>query len=1147
MQRIDGRFIYAASDLNNYLECSYLTDLDRLVALGEKDAPVRDDAGVELIARKGDEHEKRYFEQLRQRYRSGVTAFDERPERSIEGFRNAEAATVAAMERGDALIFQGTFFDGRFLGHPDFLRRIESPGERWPWSYEVIDTKLALSPKPYFLLQLCHYSEHLARIQGTAPEYGYIVLGSGDERRFRLDDYAAYYRHVKERFLASNHGEGGYPYECSHCAVCKWAGECEAQRDRDDHLSLVAGIRRDQMKKLEAGSITTLAQLAVATEDRRPRKMSERTFENLRMQAAQQHRQREAVRNGEGQKHFYGFRPVAERSGLAKLPKPAPGDVFFDIEGDPLYRADRGLEYLWGVYLPDEDRYIAFWARDASQEQAAFEQFVDFVIERMRAYPDLHVYHYAPYETSALKRLMGRFASRENEVNAFLRSGTFVDLYPIVRQSLWISQPSYSIKKLEAYYGLKRTAETKRGDDSIVQFETWLATRDDAILEDIRIYNEEDCRSTHLLREWLCRVRDELNATLPEAIPWHTGAQAEEQQEPDERSETERALLDGLPQPDSLEEFRAAGERVRGRWLLGNLLRYHRREARPGWWEYFQRLDNVEDLEERDDKALGGLRLTDEPPYKLRPRDQNQVYTFEFPPQEYQLSSKPVCPDAKKSAGEVVHLDETARRLKLKLSRGIDPERLRALIPGRPIPDHKKRDALSTLGALYLAGTLEAQFPATMDMLLARPPRLEGRIQPSTVTKESVSSVIRSMEGGCLPIQGPPGTGKSTFGAWAIVDLIEAGKRVGVVANSHKAVHNLLRKVEETAFERGVHFRGAHKESAQTEGSAYEAFAACPMIESVTDVSALADEGCRLAAGTTFAWAEDGLAGAFDYLFVDEAGQVCIADALIASRAARNVVLLGDPLQLPQVSQGSHPIAADLSVLEHILGNTVTVPEDRGIFLDTSFRMHPAICRFISQTFYEGRLRATESTATNAIHAPGLSASGLVYVPVAHHGNRNRSEEEAGSIVSTVSDLLRGSVIVNGKPPRALTPADVLVVAPYNLQRIRITQLLKEAGHAGVRVGTVDKFQGQQAPVVLYSMAASTAEDVPRGVEFLFDRHRFNVAISRAQCLSVLFCSPRLLEAPCKTPAQMALVNALVSFVERSRTESLADPVTEAV
>lgn len=1144
MQRIDGVPVYSASDLNNFLECRHLTELDRLVALGEKARPDEVDPMTALIARKGEEHERHYLERLTE-LQGDVVVFERPAEHTVAALREAEARTVRAMEQGARYIYQATFFDGTFMGHADFLRRRETKSARWEWSYEVIDTKLALHPKPYFLVQLCNYSEHLQRVQGTEPEYGYIVLGSGEHARFRLADYGAYYRRLKRSFMQSvQTGADSYPLECAHCAICPWNAQCAKRRDDDDHLSLVAGIRRDQIAKLEKAGIRTLSQLAAAPE--RPRKMTEGTFERLQTQAQQQHLHRTSRANGAVQ-HFYKFRPLAgERGGFAKLPQPDPGDIFFDIEGDPVYRADRGLEYLWGVYLPAEESYRAFWGTDPALERTAFEAFVDFVVKRRQEYPGAHVYHYASYEISVLKRLMGRYASREREVDDFLRQGVFVDLYPVVRQGLVISQPSYSIKKLEAFYGLERETQVRGGDESIVMFESWLDTPDEAILEDIRAYNEDDCRSTYRLREWLRVLRDELNAGLDRPIEWRGAPEAKPSEET-AQTDLEKHFLDGLPAPESLSELRGWDEGLRARWLLGNLLQYHRREHKPEWWTFFERCANPQDLQEYDDEALGNLALrADVAPYKRSPEDRNLVYTYSFPPQEHRLPFKG-CHDpyTGKGAGEIVSIDDAKLELKIKLNKNIAAAELRALIPGTPIPQHKKRAAMERIAQAYAAGTLAGDHPATLQMLLNRAPALKisGPIQPDEVTAESVSRVIGNLDRSALCVQGPPGSGKTTAGAVAIVDLLQAGKRVGVVAQSHKAVHNLLRKVEDVAKKRAFRFYGCHKESVTTEGSKYEALSAWPMVESLDDIGALTSELCRLAAGTTYAWADESLVREYDYVFIDEAGQVSLADALIASLAGKNVVLLGDPLQLPQVTKGTHPPGTDLSILEHVLAGDLTIPPDRGVFLDTTYRLHPALARFISEDIYEGRLHNAASTERNAIDAPGFAAGGPIFVPIEHDGNGRKSDEEAVWIADAVERLLSGTVTINGAPARPITLEDILIVAPYNLQRLNIQKHLAAAGHGAARIGTVDKFQGQEAAVVIYSMATSSSQTLPRDAAFLFDKNRFNVAISRAQCASVIVCSPRLLETPCKTPEQMALVNLLCAYEEASQSAGLASAV----
>ncbi len=1158
MQRIEGGLIFAASDLNNFLECAHLTELDRSVALGERLAPERDDPQVDLIARKGDEHERRYLGRLRDLYDGSLTEFA-RPDRSATGFEAGEAATIAAMERGERIIYQATFFDGRFLGHPDFLRRIDVACERWPWRYEVIDTKLALSGKPYFVIQLCNYSEHLARIQGAEPQYAYVVLGNGDEHRYRLNDYFAYYRHLKQRFLAYLDGdEHSYPHKCRHCDVCKWSRECRSRRYDDDHLSLVARMRRTQIGKLDAGGVHTVIDLAAARDDQRPEGMHPDTFVTLRRQAAMQVRGRTEGPVFEILEHqpFEGF-------GL--LPAPDRGDVFFDMEGDPLYEPGRGLEYLFGCWLGDAGEFKPFWALDREQEKRAFEEFIDFIGERRQRYPGMHVYHYADYEKSALRRLAQVHGTREEEVDALLRGEVLVDLYTVVRQSLVISEDSYSIKRLEKFYGFERATDVRKGDDSIVMFETWLQNRERRdILEDIGRYNQDDCRSTLLLRDWLLERRTEAITAFGAPIPFHDAKllchaeeaegcrscaqRAKQQREAKQTTALQQRLLDGILSPQSEQEYTLMSDDHRSRYLLANLLAYHRREEKPVWWAFFDRCENVDGLLEFDKDAIAGLRFCDD----VEPvREKNSwLYTYAFPEQHYKIGAgdEVYDPDTGKGCGTAFAVDFDCNRLTLKWTGTLDQARkIRAIIPGGPLNTDEQKAALVRIAESYLSGTIA---PATLDLLLSRDPRVASShhargdaIQPESVTPEAVSAVVSALDCSYLFVQGPPGSGKTWTGSRVICDLLAAGKRVGVLSTGHKAIHHLLHGVELCMLERGLSFRGLYKYTKSNANSEYVSRLAQPFVTACATNEPFETENYDLAAGTAWLFAREALTATFDYLFIDEAGQVSLADAIAVSAAAKNVVLLGDPLQLAQVSQGLHPPHAAASVLEHLLGEAQTVPEHRGVFLDVSRRMHPEICSFISQMVYGGRLHAESELENQRIGTPpfaggSLEGSGLRHIAIRHEGNSRESREEAERIVTEIAHLLTGTVTDEHGVIRGMTAGDIIVVTPYNAQRRLISRLLRDAG-IDVRVGTVDAFQGQEAFVVFYSMATSSGNDIPRDIGFLFEQNRFNVAVSRARALSVVVCSPDLLDTNCRSTEQMALVNLLCTYAESARRPAL--------
>ncbi|HKU81047.1 MAG TPA: TM0106 family RecB-like putative nuclease, partial [Candidatus Tumulicola sp.] len=881
MQRIEDRFIYSASDLNDYLQCKRLTELEALHALGLVGKPVRDDERADLIRRKGEDHERQHLERLTARLGSENVVRFGRAERSLAAYRQAEEATLAAMRDGAAIVYQATFFDGQFLGHADFLRRVPEPSDLGPWRYEVVDTKLALNPKPYFLVQLCNYSEHLERLQGVAPERGYIVLGDGTEESYRLSEYAAYYRRLKRAFLlfagdaarAARDVVREYPIPVEHCATCDWDSACAKKRKDDDHLSGVAWMRRDQTAAFQTAGIPTIAALAAAPDDARPAHMHEATFAKLRRQAALQVRGRES-----GRAH-YELVAHEPPMGFALLPAPDDGDVFFDMEGDPLFEPGRGLEYLFGCWMPaDDSPFRAFWGCDRKAEKRAFEDFVDFVVARRTRHPDLHVYHYAPYEKVALRRLAQEHCTRENEIDDLLRAEVLVDLYAVVRQSLVVSEDGYSLKKLERFYPLERSTDVKKGDESIVMFERWRANPGNtAILSDIENYNRDDCRSTYLLREWLLERRAEAIRTLGTALPFRAPRTADapchadflegcakcDKRRADEReelriSDLERRLLADVLVPQNESEYRAMSELRRAEFLLANLLAYHRREDKPAYWQYFDRRENLDQLL-ADKEALDGLQLCEGRPIEKIKR--SYVYTYSYPeqPHKFNPGDTPHNPAeaAYSTTGTILALDEDRRELRLKWTGSLEQAGLiKSLLPRHPLLNVVQRKALQRIAETFVEGSLEDDRPATYDLLFGRDPRIGAtrgaRVQPDAVNASSVSAAAQALDGSYLFIQGPPGSGKTTTGAHVICDLLQLGKRVGIASTGHKAMHNLVSKVERQMRERGGSFCGLYKHSDANVGSRYESPVPQPFVRSTGEAKDFDGLQYDLAAGT--AW-----------------------------------------------------------------------------------------------------------------------------------------------------------------------------------------------------------------------------------------------------------------------------------------------------
>ena len=1112
MQQTLQHLTFSPSDLNHFVECEHLITLDLLAAVGQGVSREKDPQ-AEIIRAKGIEHERTWLEGLRAR---GRAIRQIAGEGSLDWPREA-ARTLDAMREGVEVIYQGVFIDAPWRGIADFLIRVDTPSLLGGWSYEAWDTKLARHPKPYFILQLCWYTEQLARVQGHMPRRMHVVLGTGETMAYAPQDFLAYYHAVRDRFLRAVEAKREtYPLPVGHCHVCGYASHCADRRETDDHLSLVAGIRRDQVERLGVAGVTTVAQLAAMNPGDRAGIMPQ-TFERLARQARLQTEARTAG-------HRYELLTPEPRRGFGLLPAPSAGDLFFDIEGYPYFDPLRGLEYLWGVSRKEGRTWTfqSFECVDREGEKLAFEQFIDFVRARLETYPDLHVYHYASYETAAIKRLMGEYGTREAEVDDLLRRQVFVDLYQVVRQSMQISYDGYSLKKVRRFFmrGAGQGAVAD-GGESILEFLRFLETGDDSILASIRDYNAEDCESTRLLFEWLVERKDEAARLFDQEIPWATRptAVADAPEDYDENMALRAQLaaaVDGQS-ASGLPRGTAAG-------LLKNLVDYHRREAKPGWWAYFERLKKSLDELREDTEAIAFLTLANNSAPVVDKK--SLIHALTFPDQEFKLREGAEVrePVDGKAAGEIVSID-LAGSLTLRRGPGLAAVPLpEAVVAGGPVPTRAQRESLVRIAGGVLAA--EDVNRVGLDILARVAPRFRADISGTSIqTMDPLvqQHLVAALDDSYLFIQGPPGSGKTYAGARIIASLIAQGRRVAITATSHKAIHNLLDELIRAGREMHVPVRGIKKSSGKGESEyAGDGFT------SVESNKLCEETYAPVVAGTSWLFSRGEMAGQFDYLFVDEAGQVSLADAIAMSPCARNVVLLGDPQQLPHVTQGIHPGGAGVSVLEHLLGDELTVAPDRGLFLEQTWRMHPDVCAFISGLAYDARLRAHPDCSRQRVDAPGLSGTGLRYLAVEHTGNAQQSVEEAAAIASEVRRLLdSGTFTDRSGITRALTPSDILVVAPYNMQVHALLNVLP----AGVDVGTVDKFQGREAPVVFFSLATSSGEDIPRGLEFLFSRNRLNVAVSRAKALAVLVCSPRLLETRCRTVEQMRLVNALCQFV----------------
>ena len=1138
MRLQDGKAFFSASDLANHLGCRHLTRLDLRVARGEMQSPSYRDPALEALQERGYQHERNYIERLRSQGLSVV----ELPEMGDPDANYKQ--TCEAMHEGPDVIVQATLLSSNWTGRTDVLRRVEQPSKLGEYSYEVADTKLARETRGRTILQLCLYSDLLRQSQGVLPEYMYVVPPRTDfaAETFRVDDYMAYYRLVRSRLLAAA-GNGcwqeaeTYPDPCEQCSVCRWWKVCDTKRHDDDHLSLVAGISKMQIAELQEHQVGSLEAIATTEMplDPAPERGAPETYERVHHQARVQLAGRV---KGEP---VHELLPLEEGFGLHCLPKPTPQDIFFDFEG-ARFVGDEGLEYLFGyVSLSTESKpeYHALWALTPEEEKDVFERFIDEAMARWAADAGFHIYHYAPYEPSAIKRLMGRYATREAEVDRLLRGNRFVDLYAVVKHAVRASVESYSIKDLEPFFGFERHVDLRDASQNLRALEYALEFEaPDAITEDIltavRGYNEDDCLATLALRDWLETLRADLiqkGSDIPR---------------PELKSgDPSEALDEAMTLVQQLAERLAAGipvdrtersDKQQAQWILAQLLEWHRREDKAIWWEYFRLigLSDEELLDERD--AIGHLQFIE----RIDETGRGSVIDrYSFPHQETKLhegNSVLTQETEMRVLGEIVSLDPVRRSLDLKKGKKYASIHPPSVFAHDIVPTRTLRDALLRLGDWVAENGIGASgmSQAGRDLLTGLPPRLSGApveavVQESVTPLEASRKLVISLDGGLLPIQGPPGSGKTYTGGRMICEAVEAGLKVGITAVSHKVIRNLLDEAVEASKEQGMDLRCVQKvrDKPQNDGPAQ-----IRETDKNPDVLKMLESGeVQVAAGTAWLWSREEAANSVDVLFVDEAGQISLANTVAVSQAARSVVLLGDPQQLEQPKRGSHPDGTDVSALEHLLGEHQTMPPERGLFLPTTWRLHPSICEFTSELFYEKRLRSRDGLEEQKLLGHRVfGGAGLWFVPAEHEGNCNESLEEVEVVAKLVAELAEGGVAwidAEGKR-RSLTLEDILIVAPYNAQVASIMQRLPEEA----RVGTVDRFQGQEAPIVIYSMATSSPELAPRGMEFLYSPSRLNVATSRARCACILVANPRLFEPDCRTPRQMKLANAFCRYLE---------------
>ena len=1060
-----------------YIE-KYHNVVDQNYAQQDKDDPL--DA---VLANKGYKHEEELYQSLKNDYPKVAQIDTSDKKRAIK-------KTEEFIKEGFDVIYQGALTNNHFFGFTDFLIKVPGQSKFGNYSYEVWDAKLSKTTKPEYLIQLCCYAEMLCELIECDIPKGVIFLGKGIPEKYDLKDFYSFYSSLRDVYLNFEQSKPSSPPDPE--LFTNWGKYSEHAKkilESKNHLSQIANIRKTQIKLLNESGITTIDDL-IAEDSVKPIGMDQQKFLTLKTQAQLQQESK-----NENTLKFRVINIEDEHVGLASLPPKSKNDIYFDLESNPLNK-DFVLHYLWGVaHEDDASRFKSWWCHDDIEMKEVFEAFVDWTYDRWLVDPHMRVYHYGNFEIAALKELMSKFGTKENEVDNLLRNNVFIDLLKVVKNGMIIGADGYGLKKIEPLYRSQRIDEVQSGNESTVQYENWMDSNEGKdekssnILKEIWDYNREDCISLIDLCNFLRKQQEKHQISYLPPIDEVVI------KEPTEKELKIKIILDNKSKDEALPH----------KELLTNLCLYHARENKPVYWRYFERIESTDEELVEDLDCLGNLTFTGKT--TIIKRSKGFEYRFD-PFQDSKL---------KKNDQVRIKQDTTLRVTieELDLEEGICllkttapslPAKI-SLIPSNVVTATNIEDNILAVTEEYQkSGKLR---PCLNNLLDRTRPYLkvsgaDNFSEWGSSLADIAINVTKNLNQACLCIQGPPGTGKTTIGSQVITELASMGYKIGITSNSHKAIDNLIERVlknNRLVDKKMPICRVSTKsEPFYEENDEIDVYSAASQIN--------LNKQYHIFGGTAWAFAHENFKDQLDFLFVDEAGQVSLANLVGISQSCKNIILMGDQMQLAQPTMGAHPLSSGLSCLEYLLEGNPTIPLDKGIFLKETYRLHPDICQFISRRIYEDRLIANEKNTERKLFLKDgsmIKSSGIQYVQLEHEGNEQASKEEVLVIKALVDELLQAE-LHDGDTKRSITKDDILIVSPFNHQ----IRNLQDAFKSKIEIGTVDKFQGREAAIVIISMASSDTDSTPRGTSFLFEKNRLNVAITRAKSLAIIVGSKNL-------------------------------------
>ena len=1082
-----------AYSIQDFSQCQYKTWLDYINP--PDNFPQNIDPWLEIIRKIGLEHEESYLQKIKES--QTVYEIDKNLNTSEK-----EKLTERAIKNGEDIIYQPYLKYKKFTGSPDFL--VKKQGYYEPW-----DIKSSFKLKVENILQLCHYSFILEKQYNNFSPTGKIILRDETVENIEIKKYYDYFLNLNKRVDSFIHNPKVIPEasKCNLCNVCDYKLLCENNWKNQDHLNQVANIKKNQINFLKNEKIDTLEKLANLNFKKNIKGINKASLDILVQQAKLQFNYKQ-TNQLEHKIIFEEKKKINDQNkliGFELLPPPSENDLFFDIEGYPMYfdsnSKTSGLEYLFGIYYRSfgKESFIKFLAINNEEEKIAFEKLVDFIFKHLKKHKDAHVYHYNSYEETALKKLSQKYEVKIKEVDFILRENKFVDLFKVVKDSILLSAENYRLKTIEKFYNLGRDEDIASGQDSLVAFENYLESGHEEILDEIILYNKQDCKSLIFLQSWL-------NDLKPKEIKY---------KELDEIIISEKSI-EIINQEKEVENVidKLKDEDLKLKPILSQLNFYNRKEQRAEWWNYFSNIKkNTEDLIE-DNSCIGALNLISK-----NEEGVNNILEFNFPNQITKMKPGDYVLDQNgENSSSIISIDYTNFKVTLKQNK--KKEIPNSLTPSQPMNittiDNSVADFIKDFN-------YQNSYPAIKDFLFRKDSKYINKIDLSKNSSiENITERIKNLNSSYLVMQGPPGTGKSYTSSRVILKLIELNYRVAIVCHSHKAIINLLETIDSYSVEQSYKFKGIYNSGNRKINQEFK------NIE-IGNTNKLDLKKFQLVAGT--AWALSNMNHRenskkdkiFDFIFFDEAGQLSISKVIASSLSSKNIVMIGDHMQLPQPSLGIIEGESSLSPIEYLIKEKNTISDQKGIFLEKTYRMHPTICEFISDSFYEKRLITDKDNSNQKIIKNNNNSvkNGIYLVDLNHSGSSVQNINEVDFINNIYKKLINKKWINRNLEKSLISNKDLLVISPFNAQ----VNLLKEHLPPNSQIGTIDNFQGQEAPIVIISYTSSDPESIPRGSDFFFDFRRLNVSLSRAKCIGIIILNNKLLNYHCSTIEDMERLN----------------------